>query len=63
MLHVYDELFGGCIFPIILGHRCMGDFFLGASQINFKPESKARPNFFLDFLPFFFVKLIKIAFV
>ena len=39
----------------------MGDFFPGASQINFKPESKARPNFFLDFLPFFFVKLIKIA--
>ena len=27
-------------------HRCMGDFFPGASQINSKPESKARPNFF-----------------
>ena len=40
----------------------MVDFFPGALQINFKPESKARPNFFLDFLPFFFVKLIKIAF-
>jgi len=40
----------------------MGDFFPGASQINFKPKSKAKPNFFLDFLPFFFVKLIKIAF-
>ena len=40
----------------------MGDFFPGASKINFKPESKARPIFFLDFLPFFFVKLIKIAF-
>ena len=33
-------------------------FFLGASQINFKPESKARPNFFLDFLPFFLSKLL-----
>ena len=35
-------------------HRCMGDFFPGVS--------KSRPNFFLDLLPFFFVKLIKIHF-
>ena len=41
-------------------HRCMGDFFPEASQIKFKPKSKAR-IFFLDFLPFFFVKHIKIA--
>ena len=39
----------------------MGDFFPGASQIDFKPESKARPNFFSVFLLFFPVKTSKIA--
>ena len=34
-------------------HRCMGDFFPGTSQINFKPETKARTNFCHDFLQFF----------
>ena len=48
--------------PRAYSHRCMGNFFPGASQIIFKPESKARLNFFLDFLSFFCVKLIKIVF-
>ena len=34
-------------------HRCMGDFFPGASRNDFKPKSKARPNFFLDFFAIF----------
>ena len=31
----------------------MGDFFPGASQIDFKPESKASPNFFHVLTHFF----------
>ena len=37
--------------PYTCQHRCMGDFFPGASQINFKPESNGvvvvcrRPTF------------------
>ena len=37
-------------------HRCMGDFFPGASKINFKPDSKARPNFFSGLFTIFFCK-------
>ena len=39
----------------------MGDFFPGTPEINVKPKSKARPNFFLDFLFFFSAKPTKIA--
>jgi len=43
--------------------RCMGDFFPGASRNDLKPESKARPNFFLFFfLAFSPAKPSKIAF-
>ena len=49
----------GCGFGCGFGHRYMVDFFPGASELNFKPESKARPNFH-DFDAYFSGKSIKI---
>ena len=39
----------------------MGDFFQGASRNDFKPKSKARPNFFMICWLFLLVKPIKIV--